>query len=98
MGKPFVVVKWNDAQDHDGTWATEEELQDFGNELCEVLSYGYLIKKTRSYVTIAADFISPDTYGRAMKIPKKMITSIEELPLQTASGVDRQCQGPEAGK
>jgi hypothetical protein len=40
-----------------------------------VTSYGWLVSKTRTHVTIAADFTPPGTWGRTIKIPRKMITS-----------------------
>lgn len=81
MTKPFVVVKWHDAEDSPVAWSTEEDLQDFATTVCEALSYGYVVKKTRGYITLAADYIAPDTYGRIMKIPRKMIISILEVQL-----------------
>lgn len=84
--KPFVLVIWWDAEDFSQAgWASEEQLIAFNSEACEVKSHGYLVSKTRHYVTIAADLIEPITYGRSMKIPMKMIKSITELDLTPKS-------------
>ena len=74
MVKPFVRVTWWDAEDYkDAGWATAEELDVFNSKPCEVISYGWLVSKSKAHVTIAADFAPPITYGRMIKIPKKMI-------------------------
>jgi hypothetical protein len=80
--KPFVRVKWHDAEDFkEANWSTEEDLQEFSSAACEATSFGYLVKKNRGYVTLAADFIPPDVYGRVMKIPRKMIIMTQEITL-----------------
>ena len=81
--KPFVKVVWHDASDEKRTWVTEDEL----NENTVVVdSYGFLLKKTRTYVHLAADYsegdeTGADTYGRVCKIPRKMIKSISSVDL-----------------
>ena len=82
MDKPFVRVAWHDAEDYrESNWASEEELQGFAASACEAISFGYVVKKNRGYITLAADYIAPDTFGRVMKIPRKMIVSIQTVPL-----------------
>ena len=78
--KPFVKVCWQDACDLHETWVEAEAAQKFGEELAEVVSWGWLISKTPKYVTLAADFI-PDSgaWGRVTKIPTKMCQTIEEF-------------------
>lgn len=86
MAKPFVKVTWLDAEDfRDATWATAEEAAAFNAKPCEVVSYGYLIAKSRTHLTIAADLAEPETYGRLIKIPRKMIQQTEDLTDRFAS-------------
>lgn len=78
--KPFVCVTWHDAADKDGTWTHEAEIQAFGAELCEVVSWGWVVSRTKQYVTLAADYITDtDTWGRITKIPRGMVVKIEEM-------------------
>ena len=89
MDKPFISVRWYDAEDFgDAGWATEELLAEWGARPCESLSYGYLVSQNRSYITLAADCILPGTYGRIMKIPKRMIQEMKEIDLSTAITYD----------
>jgi hypothetical protein len=76
VSKPFVRIDWLDAEDYcESSWASTEELDSFTTRDCPVTSYGWLVSKTRTHVTIAADFTPPGTWGRTIKIPRKMITS-----------------------
>lgn len=83
--KRFVKVTWLDAADPPGgaSWYLESEALTFGEELCEVESYGYVVSHTKLYLTLAADLITKGatetTYGRLTKIPSGMIVSIEDL-------------------
>jgi len=43
-----------------------------------VTSWGWLVGSTKTYVTIAADYIKDGVYGRVTKIPRKMIVKIDE--------------------
>lgn len=80
--KEFVRVTWWDAEDYsEAGWLTEEDAHKFNNTACVVISYGWLVSKTKDYLTVAADHIAPKTYGRAMKIPRKMVKSVETIPL-----------------
>lgn len=90
--KPIVRVTWNDAADHPEPWVHEEDLKKFADSPAAVVSVGYLIKKDRHYITIAGDY-QPDLniWGRVTKIPKKMVTKIEEIPLpnpESCNGAD----------
>lgn len=77
--KRFVKVRWHDAQDEGSAWVQAEDLQRFTDELCEVISWGWLVSETKKYITLAADYIpSGDTYGRVTKIPRGMVVKIEE--------------------
>jgi len=87
MAKKLVRVTWLDASDPQGdeSWFKESEVLAFGEELCEVVSYGYLISNTKKYLTLAADEVvkgvKEPTYGRLTKIPSGMVQTIEELTL-----------------
>ena len=82
--KPMVQIKWLDARDADGTWLTEKEATAFGEELCEIISIGFLISKTDKYVTIGGDFnLSDNDYSRVGKIPSVWVTDLIEVPLQS---------------
>lgn len=85
MGKKLVKITWLDASDPPGdtSWYRESEALAFGEELCEVVSFGYVVSHTKLYITLAADLITKGvnetTYGRLTKIPSGMITQIEDL-------------------
>ena len=79
--KKLVRVEWLDAKDADGTWVGEKEAIEFNDKEVLVESYGLLVKKTKKYITLAADRCLEDkTYGRVTKIPTRMIRSITEVP------------------
>jgi hypothetical protein len=80
IDKPLVRVVWNDAEDSDGTWSDESEVEAFANHDCTVESVGFLVSKTDKYVTLAGDWI-PHTkqHGRVTKIPAGMVGKIEPL-------------------
>lgn len=81
--RPFVQIKWLDAEDYrEAGWASEEEAEQFTQKACEVESVGWLVSKTKAHVTIAADLTHPPvTWGRLIKIPRKMIISMTEVEL-----------------
>lgn len=81
VAKRFVKVEWLDAEDfRDATWATAEEAGAFNETECLVVSYGYLVAKSRTHLTLAADLAEPETYGRLIKIPRKMVKSCLDFP------------------
>lgn len=75
----FVKVTWHDAADNGQTWVQAEEIQPFTEELCVVVSWGWLVGATKKYVTLAADHIVDGPYGRVTKIPVPMIMKIEDF-------------------
>lgn len=76
----MVVIIWNDAQDSLEPWVGEAEAKQFAETPCPIVSYGFLVRKTKNYVVIAGDWNdSNKDYGRVTKIPTKMITSMKEL-------------------
>ncbi len=79
----LVKITWTDTEDFKGSsWASKEEVDEFSNKLCTIESVGWVVKKTRHYLTICSDFSpNPDTHGRVTKITRKMIVSVEALQL-----------------
>lgn len=75
----FVKVSWIDAQDQGAAWVQEEEIQPFTDELCEVISWGWLVGETKKYISLAADSITEGPYGRVTKIPRGMIVKMEDF-------------------
>jgi hypothetical protein len=85
MEKPLVKVTWVDASDPPGdtSWYSDQDVDQFASDVCEVVSVGYLKSKTNLYTTLVADYIinknGTITWGRPTKIPHGMITKIETL-------------------
>lgn len=77
--KRFVKVFWHDAQDEGRTWVPDQEIEAFNDEVCEVISWGWLVGESKKYVTLAADYIADGTWGRVTKIPRGMVVKIEEF-------------------
>ena len=81
----FVKVTWLDASDPQGdaSWYRQSEVVKFGDEMCEVESYGFLASETQKYVTLVADVITKGTleptFGRLTKIPTGMVQAIETV-------------------
>lgn len=79
-GLDFVRVQWADAQDLGQTWADAETVEQFSKEPCLIISYGYLVKSTKAYVTLAADFVCGNgDFGRVTKIPKPWVRSMQTV-------------------
>lgn len=80
--KPFVSVVWRDAEDG-ATWMAEKDAVAFADQDCLVESRGWLVKKTKKFIVLAADKTlsgnHPGELGRVCKIPTKMVVSIEDL-------------------
>lgn len=77
---PFVKIRWHDAEDVTVTWVRSEDVADHVKEPCEVVSWGYLVAKTRRDYVLAGDYIPrDDTYGRVTKIPRGMVIKIETI-------------------
>ena len=83
----LVKVTWNDTEDFKGgAWASTEEVEAFSKQLCTIESVGWIVKRTKHYVTLSADFSpEPDTHGRVTKIAKRMIVKIEPLVVHRPS-------------
>lgn len=83
----LVKVTWLDAADDERTWVTAAEVKSFGKEFVEVESYGFVVHRTKQYMTLARDVIrsgtSELTYGGVCKIPVKMIKSITPVQSET---------------
>lgn len=80
--KPFVAVIWRDAEDGP-TWASVDEVHKFAEQECLVKSVGWLIRRTKKFLVLAADKTlsgnNPGELGRVTKIPAKMVTSVIEV-------------------
>ena len=82
MNAPLVKVTWDDAEDPDSgnTWHCQDEIADCAEQTTLVVSVGYKVSDTAKYITLAADWIERmQQFGRATKIPKGVIVSIEDL-------------------
>lgn len=88
----LVKITWLDTEDFKGgTWASTDEVHEFSKKQCLIESVGWIVKRSRHYVTICSDFSAdPDTHGRVSKIAKRMITKMETLQLATPA----QCADP----
>lgn len=78
----LVRVTWDDAEDpNDGkTWLDADDVQQFSEATCLVVSVGHLIRQTPRYVTLGADYIEKlGHYGRVTKIPASMVQRLERL-------------------
>ena len=78
---PFYLVVWHDAEDAKQTWMVECEAKEFGERSCEVISFGYLLSRTKQYVVLAADWIRKSEgeeaqYGRVTKIPTPWVKTV----------------------
>ena len=84
---PFVKVTWHDAEDIEGPWVKSEEIASQTKEPCEVISWGYLVSRTRKDYILAGDYIPRDnTYGRVTKIPRKMTVKLDIVEGQHEPG------------
>lgn len=80
MALTLVKITWNDAMDHSDKWVDVVDAEAFGDVDCQIISVGFLVRKTDKYITIAGDYDPTDNdYGRVTKIPVGMIQLIEEL-------------------
>ena len=79
MDKPLIKVTWHDAEDGHETWMDGKEIEEFGNKTVEVISIGWEVKRTKQYVTLAADSAADGSYGRVCKIHLSMVLAIESL-------------------
>ena len=76
----YVLVKWLDAQDHKDIWADAEDVNQWAEKPCEIISIGFLVRKTEKYITIAGDYDDDDKdWGRVTKIPTAWLVSVEPL-------------------
>lgn len=85
MDKRLVRVTWVDASDpvKDTSWFSDKDVDDFSNDVCEVVSLGWVKSETKLYLTLVADYIvnadETVTWGRPTKIPHGMVTKVEDL-------------------
>ncbi len=72
----IVKVDWWDSASLDG-WVSVEYAETFAPSKCETI--GWIIKKTREYVTLVASKSDTVNYCQLFSIPRKCIISIKEL-------------------
>mgnify|MGYP001419197658 CR=1 FL=1 len=90
MDKQLARVTWTDASDPPGdtSWYSDKDVDDFAEEVCEVVSVGWVKSETKLYLTLVADYIinknGTHTWGRPTKIPLGMITKRENLTPEKA--------------
>ena len=89
---PFVEVIWWDASDYPGSWTTLKEAIEFGERPTEVVDYGYLVHKGKSYVVLAGGFINKDepgreelTLSRVTKIPRPWVRKVSTVKARRKS-------------
>lgn len=80
MKLKFVKVIWWDAEDARDTWVSPEDAEAYAESPCEIISWGYLVKRTKAYTVLAADLATSSVtatpnYGRVTKIPTAWIRS-----------------------
>lgn len=85
MDHRLVRCTWADASDpsESQSWYSDEEVDEFGKKVYEVVSVGWIRSQTKLYLTLVADYIINDngtiTYGRPTKIPSDTISKLEDL-------------------
>lgn len=75
----WVKLIWRDSADEKQTWMREDEIDE---NPVEVTSYGWLIRRSKVYYTIAGDVHKAGeekVYGRVTRIATGMIVSIHEV-------------------
>ena len=75
---PLVLVEWSDATSY-ADWKDEEAVEKIAPEAC--VSVGWLIKKTKKFITIVASY-SPegkDNWSSITTIPAAFCTKIYEI-------------------
>ena len=75
----WVMVVWHDAADEKQTCMRDEEIDE---AVVEVISVGYLVRRTPLYWTIAGDRHMAGeeaVYGRVTRIPRPMVQKVTEL-------------------
>ena len=81
--KKLVKILWIDANDLDRTWANDKDIEKYLKEKVLIESYGFIIKKNKDYIVLAADHELDDEdkgdWGRVTKIPIKWIKKISSL-------------------
>lgn len=90
----FVEVVWNDAASHDG-WVQI----DADAEPMQIMTRGWLIKKTGTYIVLAASLQldNETTVGSTQIIPVGMIVSQRELKVTNARSKPRDKLRPQPG-
>jgi hypothetical protein len=72
----IVKVKWVDSKGVTPEWEFKDELKPL--KPCRCVSVGFLIKETKTYITVAQSVGNDQVVGR-MTIPKCSILKIKKL-------------------
>ena len=72
----LVLVEWLDSRGMTDSWEHRDELDPMAAMTCT--SVGFVLEKTRAYVTLAATTSDTQVLGR-LTIPRCAITSMKEL-------------------
>lgn len=71
--KPIIEVKWVDSELYSNPWPS-----DWGDDIGEVTTIGYLVKETEKTLTLAMSIDDEGEPGGIFKIPKVTIKSRKE--------------------
>ncbi len=72
----LVKIDWVDSATIDG-WVSVAYAEDFNPSACETV--GWVVKKTREYITVTSSRSDTVNYSQLMTIPRKCVISIKEL-------------------
>ena len=72
----LVKIVWVDSATIDG-WVSVDFAESFDPSEC--VTVGWVVKKTREYITVTSSRSDTVNYSQLMTIPRKCVTSIKEL-------------------
>lgn len=78
----LAKILWDDSEAHNQMWISEEEIKEWAEKRSFAESIGWILMITKNYMVIVSDTDvshGGDSYGRAFKIPRKMIQEITYL-------------------
>lgn len=75
--RDIIEVHWNDSYSN-GRWTKFEDLKEWHDGGCRIISVGYLVAESRESLTIACS-VGANEVGGLWNIPRKMISKIKVL-------------------